>query len=408
MGGIRLTVPDRVSASVWLPSSKSIGNRLLLLRALSGGEGEIARIPDCDDSLALRRGLVESACAVNVGAAGTAMRFLTAYCASNPGRIVTIDGSERMRERPIGVLVDALRRLGADITYGGREGFPPLRIVGKSLSGTDLVLPGDVSSQYVSALMMILPTIGGGTLHLSGEIISRPYIDMTRQLMEQMGVRCSFEGNTVTAPAGKYVWHDCAVEGDWSAASYWFAMAALMPDSDIVLKGLNEESLQGDNLVRNLFRALGVKARFEDNGLHLTNTPVCQCPYFADLADTPDLAQTIVVVCCLQGRPFRITGLRSLRIKETDRLEALRSELAKLGYAITIEGNDALSWNRQRVEPMQEPRIATYHDHRMAMAFAPAAICHPGLVIEDPEVVCKSYPEFWEHLQAAGFVCQPV
>ena len=395
-----------VAATVPLPSSKSVSNRMLLLRALSGRSAAlIHNLADCDDTLAMRRALVSCDSLVDVGAAGTAMRFLAAYFASRPGRTVTLDGTARMRQRPIKILVDALRQMGADIGYAVQEGFPPLKIEGKTLHGARLTLPGDVSSQYVSALMMLLPTVGGGEIELTGEVISRPYILMTARLMEEFGVPCIFQGAHISVPAGDYVMHDCEVEADWSAASYWFALAALDPDSQIVLEGLREDSLQGDSLVRNLFRALGVRSEFDGRGaLHLTHTPVCNCPYYADLTDTPDLAQTIVVVACLQRRPFRITGLRSLRIKETDRLEALRCELRKLGCDISIEGNDTLSWNRSPISTESTvPCISTYHDHRMAMAFAPAALLHPGLTIEDADVVSKSYPDFWRHLTFAGF-----
>ena len=407
MNNSRLIPPDApIVTTVALPPSKSISNRLLLMRALSGREGAaIHNLAVCDDTLAMRQALDSCEPRVDVGAAGTAMRFLAAYFASRAGRAVLLDGTARMRQRPIKILVDALRQMGAAIAYVGQEGFPPLKIEGRDLQGARLTLPGDVSSQYVSALMMLLPTVGGGEIDLTGEVISRPYIHMTARLMEEFGVQCVIDGAHIGVPAGSYVMHDCVVEADWSAASYWYALAALTPDCHIVLEGLREDSLQGDSLVRNLFRALGVRSDFDARGaLHLTHVPVCNCPYYADLADTPDLAQTIVVVACLQRRPFRITGLRSLRIKETDRLEALRLELRKLGCDITIEGNDTLSWNRSPVATAATPpHISTYHDHRMAMAFAAAALLHPGLVIEDAGVVSKSYPDFWRHLAAAGF-----
>lgn len=391
----RIFAPDKIVMEVELPASKSISNRMLILNALCGGE--LRNVARCDDTDAMRRALATDTTAsgavatVNIGAAGTAMRFLTAYYATLEGSTVILDGTERMRHRPIALLVDALRRCGADIEYAGEEGFPPLRITGRKLSASHIEIAGNVSSQYISALLMVAPLMGCRTVTLTGEIISLPYITMTLTLMRLMGVDCVMNGNNISIPAdAHYVPCDFTVENDWSAASYWLEMQSLLPQSRITLKGLHSESAQGDSAVAGIFSQMGVTA-----------------PIILDLKETPDLAQTIVVTACLLGRHFHITGLRTLRIKETDRIDALCTQLRRLGYIITAGDDFSLSWNGERCAPEPEPHISTFDDHRMAMAFAPAAVLFPGIVIDDVEVVSKSYPDFWRHLEAAGFTLTP-
>lgn len=391
----RIFAPDKIVMEVELPASKSISNRMLILNALCGGE--LHNVARCDDTDAMRRALATDTTAsgavatVNIGAAGTAMRFLTAYYATLEGSTVILDGTERMRHRPIALLVDALRRCGADIEYAGEEGFPPLRITGRKLSASHIEIAGNVSSQYISALLMVAPLMGCRTVTLTGEIISLPYITMTLTLMRLMGVDCVMNGNNISIPAdAHYVPCDFTVENDWSAASYWLEMQSLLPQSRITLKGLHSESAQGDSAVAGIFSQMGVTA-----------------PIILDLKETPDLAQTIVVTACLLGRHFHITGLRTLRIKETDRIDALCTQLRRLGYIITAGDDFSLSWNGERCAPEPEPHISTFDDHRMAMAFAPAAVLFPGIVIDDVEVVSKSYPDFWRHLEAAGFTLTP-
>ena len=391
----RIFAPDKIVMEVELPASKSISNRMLILNALCGGE--LHNVARCDDTDAMRRALATDTTAsgavatVNIGAAGTAMRFLTAYYATLEGSTVILDGTERMRHRPIALLVDALRRCGADIEYAGEEGFPPLRITGRKLSASHIEIAGNVSSQYISALLMVAPLMGCRTVTLTGEIISLPYITMTLTLMRLMGVDCVMNGNNISIPAdAHYVPCDFTVENDWSAASYWLEMQSLLPESRITLKGLHSESAQGDSAVAGIFSPMGVTA-----------------PIILDLNETPDLAQTIVVTACLLGRHFHITGLRTLRIKETDRIDALCTQLRRLGYIITAGDDFSLSWNGERCAPEPEPHISTFDDHRMAMAFAPAAVLFPGIVIDDVEVVSKSYPDFWRHLEAAGFTLTP-
>lgn len=407
----RIIAPRRIEGEIDLPASKSISNRVLLLNALCATPGRLSNLAQCDDTDAVLSTLAQpDASEVNIGAAGTAMRFLTAYFATREGREVVIDGTERMRQRPIGVLVDALRQLGADIEYVKAEGYPPLKITGKHLRGGALTVSGSVSSQYITAILLIAPVIGGITLTIEGEIMSRPYIDMTLALMARYGVKAEWRENVIHVPAGEYTALDFTVEADWSAASYWWAMQAIVPQSRITLKGLEPQSLQGDSRIAELMSQMGVTGNWCGRYLDLRSNGgvVCCCSTFADLSGTPDIAQTLVVMLCLMGRPFRITGLRTLRIKETDRLEALRIELRKLGYVVKVEGDDAISWHFETTAAEAAPHISTYHDHRMAMAFAPAAIRFPGLIIDDAQVVSKSYPLFWEHLRQAGFKIEEV
>lgn len=407
----RIIAPRRIEGEIDLPASKSISNRVLLLNALCATPGRLSNLAQCDDTDAVLSALAQpDASEVNIGAAGTAMRFLTAYFATREGREVVIDGTERMRQRPIGVLVDALRQLGADIEYVEAEGYPPLKITGTRLHGGALTVSGSVSSQYITAILLIAPVIGGIALTIEGEIMSRPYIDMTLALMARYGVKTEWRENVIHVPAGEYTALDFTVEADWSAASYWWAMQAIVPQSRITLKGLEPQSLQGDSRIAELMSQMGVMGNWCGRYLDLrSNGGVgCCCSTFADLSGTPDIAQTLVVMLCLMGRPFRITGLRTLRIKETDRLEALRIELRKLGYVVKVEGDDAISWHFETAAAEAAPHISTYHDHRMAMAFAPAAIRFPGLIIDDAQVVSKSYPLFWEHLRQAGFKIEEV
>ncbi len=408
---ISITAPRRIEGEIDLPASKSISNRVLLLNALCATPGRLSNLAQCDDTDAVLTALAQpDASEVNIGAAGTAMRFLTAYFATRVGRAVVIDGTERMRQRPIGVLVDALRQLGADIEYMEAEGYPPLKITGTRLHGGALRVSGSVSSQYITAILLIAPVIGGIALTIEGEIMSRPYIDMTLALMARYGVKAEWRDNVIHVPAGEYTALDFTVEADWSAASYWWAMQAIVPQSRITLKGLEPQSLQGDSHIAELMSQMGVTGNWCGCYLDLrSNGGVgCCCSTFADLSGTPDIAQTLVVMLCLMDRPFRITGLRTLRIKETDRLEALRIELRKLGYVVKVEGDDAISWHFETTSAEASPHISTYHDHRMAMAFAPAAIRFPGLIIDDAQVVSKSYPLFWEHLRQAGFKIEEV
>ncbi len=401
----KVFAPSRIYAEVGLPASKSISNRMLILNALcTGKKGHLSNIAKCDDTDAMVTALNSDRELVNVGAAGTAMRFLTAYFATRIGKTTILDGSERMRHRPIAILVDALRRCGAEIEYLGEEGFPPLKITGQPLRADSIEIPGNVSSQYISAILMVAPLMGCSTITLTGDIISTPYIKMTLTLMRLMGVECDFCGNVITLPANTtYTAQDFVIESDWSAASYWFELQALLPYSRITLKGLMRQSAQGDAEVAQLFSQFGVCNISCGSYLDLRAYPAGNDEIIMNLKDTPDLAQTIVVTACLTNRHFHISGLQTLKIKETDRIEALRSQLRKLGYVIEVLPDLSLQWHGEMCEPEENPHIATFADHRMAMAFAPAAVKFPGLVIEDINVVNKSYPDFWKHILAAGF-----
>lgn len=393
--------------SVQLPTSKSICNRALILNALSYSPYEIQNLSDCDDTDVMVKALNSNDSHFDVKAAGTAMRFLTAFLSKVFGEW-TITGTERMKNRPIRILVDALNAVGAKIEYLEKEGFPPLRIMGSALQGGEISLDGGVSSQYISALLMIAPLMEKGlTLHLQGKVISKPYIHLTLQLMKQYGVESEWVGSTIKVAPQSYRPLPYTVESDWSAASYWYEMMALSQQAEIELKGLFKESLQGDAAGAKLFAQLGVATDYKAGGVVLRkNGNVCQKLIY-DFVNEPDLAQTFVTTCAFMDIPFRFTGLQSLKIKETDRIEALKCELRKLGYVLTDTNGSILEWNGERCEPEAHPVITTYEDHRMAMAFAPASLVRKeGIEIAHPEVVSKSYPHFWENLESAGFVVE--
>ena len=402
-----LTPPATLKACITLPASKSISNRALILHALSGGTPRPTHLSACHDTQVMIRALDHMPEVIDIQAAGTAMRFLTAYLSVTPGTHV-LTGTARMQQRPIRILVDALRTLGAHIDYEGNEGFPPLRITGDRLTGSELTLPGNVSSQYISALLMIGPMLPDGLrLRLTGDIISRPYIDLTLQLMHDFDVPAAWTAaDCIQVPPGRYRDTAYRVESDWSAASYWYQLVALAPSlhaPEVELLGLFEHSPQGDRRGAELFARLGVHTDFTARGVRLTRQGTPPARLDADLKDIPDLAQTFVVTCCLMGIPFCFTGLQSLRIKETDRIQALITELRKLGYVVLAEGDNLLRWDSERCPADEHPAIDTYEDHRMAMAFAPASLVCPGLRINRPQVVSKSYPHYWDDLQAAGF-----
>lgn len=400
----KLTPPPVVKVTIQLPASKSISNRALIINALGKGLYPSENLADCDDTQVMIKALTEGKETIDIMAAGTAMRFLTAYLSVIPGeRIIT--GTARMQQRPIQILVNALRELGADINYTSNEGFPPLFIKGKELTGNEITLKGNVSSQYISALLMIGPVLKNGLiLHLTGEIISRPYINLTLQLMRDFGARAAWTSDdSISVAPQPYESIPFKVESDWSAASYWYQIAALSSNAEIELLGLFHNSYQGDSRGAEVFSRLGITTEFTPKGVKLKKTGKAPKKIEEDFVDIPDLAQTFVVTCALLNIPFRFTGLQSLKIKETDRIAALRTELKKLGYVIEEENDSVLMWNGERCEPEKVPVIATYEDHRMAMAFAPAVICHPDIQIADPQVVTKSYPGYWEDLKYAGF-----
>lgn len=407
-----LNAPDILDCEIMLPASKSISNRALVINALAGNGSHPENLSVCDDTDVMVAALRDMPYEIDIKAAGTAMRFTTALLAVGEGEHV-ITGTERMRHRPITVLVDALRSLGADIEYQGEEGFPPLRIRGRQLEGGRLDIAGNVSSQYISALLMVGPVMTKGlTLHLTGNVISRPYIDLTICTMQEFGADVEWEdASTIVVKPQPYKAVPFFIENDWSASSYWYEMLALLGrgESQVRLPGLMDGSRQGDSAIRYIFTMLGVKTKFDAK---LQNKPTTvtlssqrmALPRFSfDFVNQPDLAQTVVVTAALCGVPFRFTGLQTLRIKETDRIAALKYEMSKLGYVLDDSEEGVLSWDGTVCEPMEHPEIDTYEDHRMAMAFAPAAIRFPGLRINNPEVVSKSYPGFWNDLRKAGW-----
>lgn len=412
----KITAPERIQATINLPASKSISNRVLMIHALAGGDTLPDNLSDCDDTEVIIRALAAMPYEIDIKAAGTAMRFMTAYLSVTEGKHL-LTGTDRMKRRPIAPLVNALRYLGADIRYAGETGFPPLIINGKTLEGGRLEVPGNISSQYISALLMIGPALKEGLeLHLMGEIISRPYIDLTLWTMQKFGAEAEWtDMDIITVRPQVYKSHPYLIENDWSASSYWYEMLALQgaSGSSIKLKGLTDGSKQGDSVVKYLFSLLGVKTTFDnkEEGQPTTVTLTrhrCLLPRLDyDFTGSPDLAQTFVVTCALLDIPFTFTGLASLKIKETDRIEALKAEMKKLGYLIKDENNNTLRWEGERCTPSLQP-IDTYEDHRMALAFAPAACRFPGLRINNPGVVSKSYPHYWDDLRKAGFNIEEV
>lgn len=399
----KITAEKINNSTIKLPASKSISNRALILNALSLSSYPIENLSDCDDTKVMVDAFTSGNSLIDVKAAGTAMRFLTAFLAHVPGDWI-ITGTERMQERPIHVLVDALVSLGARIEYLGKLGYPPLKIKGSALGGGEIHLSGEVSSQFISALLMVAPTMTKGlTIYLEGNIVSIPYIKLTLGMMEQFGVKAYWEERTIKIYPEEYKPVCYTVEADWSAASYWYEVAALSDESHIVLKGLFKNSMQGDAKVAELFKDLGIDTDFTEEGVVLTKTNRITKKMFHNFVNEPDLAQTFVVTCCMMGVPFLFTGLQSLKIKETDRIEALKMELKKLGYLIHDSENSILEWNGERCEPIENPIIKTYEDHRMAMAFAPAAIKIGHLNIASPMVVTKSYPNYWQDLTKCSF-----
>lgn len=465
--------PLKLNASLDLPTSKSLCARALVVNHLCEQPVHLEGLSDCDDTQAILQGLEalrnseDAPLRVDIGAAGTAMRFLTALFAATPQLNVVITGSQRMQERPIGALVTALQAAGADISYVKKKGYPPLHIRGKQLEGGTLTLPSNISSQYVSALLMIAPTMRHELqLELVGKVASAPYIRMTMQVMKAFGVEVKWENNLISIESGqryaRTLSSHCGgtektaqtasytIECDWTAASYWYEIVALHPDQTarVLLRGLREASEQGDSVCARWFEALGVMTTFtaegavlekstkspqvtlecdtstsEDNELSSqTDDNFCESneclsqatchssqavhhsckdapPFLLDFTAAPDLAQTFVVTCALLSRPFHFKGLESLRIKETNRIAALMAELQKLGKHIEAIGEGELRYTAQDDSPhAQAITIATYDDHRMALAFAPAALLFPQLSIEHPEVVAKSYPHYWRDL----------
>lgn len=402
---LQLSFPHdgKIQGVIQITGSKSETNRALLLQALFPTI-QIENLSNSDDGQLMKKGVAQAQGTVDIHHAGTAMRFLTAYFASRAGKEVVLTGSARMQERPVKILVEALRELGADIAYLKQPGFPPLKIRGKQLTGTRVSLPAGISSQYISALLLIAPALKNGLeLELVGKITSKPYIRMTLGLLEAVGVTTAFEGNTIrVSPKMEVGERVLTVESDWSSASYYYSIAALsLPGSRIELSSYKRDSLQGDSVLAEIYRDFGVDTQFSDKKIILEkrSRPLpARVAY--DLANAPDIAQTLAVSCLGLGMGCHLKGLHTLPIKETDRLAAMKTELSKFGAQVAIDSESL------ELSPCQAlksgVRVDTYQDHRMAMAFAPLALV-TELAIEEAEVVSKSYPDFWKDLETLGF-----
>jgi len=403
--------PEKIkSVSLQLSGSKSISNRLLILREVLQTTFPIHNLSDSEDTRLLVQVLNElknkKSLNFNVNHAGTDLRFLTAFLAARPGGPYILSGSERLKQRPIAELVNALRQLGGTIHYLEKEAYPPLQIFGNQLKGGKIEVRADISSQFISALLLISPLLPQGLeLVLDGNTVSQPYIMMSSELLKTYGIACDFQGNTIRVQAAQA--HDPSaqaytVESDWSSASYWFSVCALTEGAKIHLKYLNSQSLQADRRLLELYDGLGVKAEFDKDTLILSHAPVTIREFSGDFVSCPDLAPTLACTCLGLNINARLTGLKTLQLKESRRIDVLKTELEKFGATVRTSDNH-LELIPPHKKPVDTIRVSTHHDHRMAMSFAPLSIVYPGLQIEDPNVVNKSYPRFWEDLQSLGF-----
>lgn len=409
MESLTVLYPDNqpLKGTIRLPASKSISNRLLIIKTLSKATTAIHGLSDCTDTQVLQNALQSTENELNVQHSGTAFRFLTAFLSLQKGRRL-LTGSPQLQQRPVAPVVEALRTLGANIRYAGRPGFPPLEITGTQLQSRHITIDAGVSSQFISALLMIAPLLPNGlVLRLQGHIVSKPYIFLTTSLMQQFGAVVHYQDSTFRVEKGYH--HapvSATVEADWSAASYWFATTALVPGTELVLNGLQPNSLQGDARLRTWFKYLGAVSEFSDNGLIVKNQSIKIKQFQADFIETPDLLQTFATVLPLLNVPFVIEGLNNLRIKETDRISALQKEMLKTGFVLHAQGNQ-LAWRNETTRTAAPcPTIETYNDHRMAMAFAPMACKIKRVEIKNPGVVEKSYPGFWKDMKSVGFIIE--
>jgi 3-phosphoshikimate 1-carboxyvinyltransferase len=405
--------PKDIHTTIHLTGSKSESNRALIIAALSKGVVMVKNLSDAADTVILNNILIglttpaiEERRTVDVGHAGTAMRFLTAFLSTIPEQF-RLTGSGRMQERPIGILVDALRSLGADISYEKNDGYPPLLINGGlKNTASEVFIKGNVSSQYLSALLIIAPTLPSGlSLHITGGLTSRPYLEMTLNMLASAGIQHSWDSDTIHIKHQVHQTATLVVEPDWSAASYWYSIAALAHQADVTLPNLREESLQGDSEIQQIMIALGVSTSRNKDGIELVSAQEQPTSDILNLKDCPDLAQTIIVCAAAKGLNLSFTGLETLKIKETNRILALQTELAKIGVTLN-EDNEVYTLNCEGLVFPEKIRIATYDDHRMAMAFAPLSLLIKEVEIEDYQVVEKSYPDFWKDLQKAGFTVE--
>lgn len=389
---------------VKLEGSKSISNRVLIIRALCDEDFEIRNLSPSNDTTTLNSLLKNPGGEMDCGAAGTTFRFLSSFLARSSEQAL-LTGSERMKQRPIGILVDALRQLGAEIEYVDKEGYPPLNISGRSLKGGSISIPAHVSSQYISSLLLVAPSLDEGlSLELIGKVGSRPYIEMTLRIMEYFGAKWSWEANVIRVEPGAYEAKTFDIESDWSAASYYFsALALARGGGELEIEGLQEKSLQGDSVLPQIYEKLGVQSTWKDGILHLKQQGNKVPQFLWDFSDCPDLAQTVAVSCAGLEIPLDIEGVESLRIKETDRTAALQAELSKFSNGFNSGEQEHWVGDGAFRVPEQTQQIATYEDHRMAMCFAPLSQVLPQIEIQEPNVVAKSYPSFWEDFKSLGF-----
>lgn len=415
----KLSKPDKsLKGEITLTASKSESNRALIIQALSKSSIKLKNLASAKDTQTLIEILERDKTAFkdgvsyDVGPAGTTMRFLTAYFATKPGtRILT--GSERMKQRPIKPLVDVLNHLGADIKYLEKEGYPPLKITGKTLTHNEVEIDGSMSSQFTTALLLISPQLFNGlVLHFKGEVTSPAYIKMTLKMMEYFNVTGVWKDNSISVSNQQYKSDNesiYTIEADWSAASYWYSMAALAKEVDLKIFGLNENSLQGDSIIKDLYAMFGVKTTFIEGGVHLTKSKPVVLAFGFDFSDCPDVAQTVAVTAAGLQIPILLNGLHTLKIKETDRIAAVITELKKFGITAAENFENTIEIEKYN-STLTQPKlpIHTYDDHRMAMCFAPLALVYDSVTIEDPEVVSKSYPGFWDDLRSVGFVVEDI
>jgi len=417
MGSLKIGTNTRtINGRIHIPASKSLSNRALIIRTLSQQLFYIRNLSDADDTLLFIQILkqikeqqyIDGIIRLDANNAGTVYRFVTALLAITPGTWL-LTGSERMKERPVNILANTLVALGADIDYVEEAGFPPLKINGTKITGGHIHMDSSVSSQFISAMLMIGPTLQKGlSITLKNKISSRPYIEMTLGLMEHFGIQSDFTGNKINIKPQPYFPRDIVIESDWSSAAFWYELVAFAAHGEILLEGLQKNSLQGDSVLPSIFESFGVKTVFEKEGIRLTKTNKRDPSFEYDFTHCPDLAQPVIVTCAGLSIPGKFTGLESLRIKETDRLNALKSELSKLGVICKVDQGSGF-----RIQGLKFPvgdlsanRSNTIHphgDHRMAMAFAPLALLFKSIEIQEPHVVSKSYPGFWNEMEKAGF-----
>ncbi len=399
--------PEKLSGFVRLQASKSISNRALIIQALCSEKFPIHNLSMADDTLLLKAILESDEEELYIKNAGTAMRFLTAYFAQKPGDIY-LSGSQRMHERPISPLVDALRKLGAQIEYTGKENYPPLHITGTKLSGGEIGLSASQSSQFASAILLIAPTLSSTLkIVLEGEIVSAPYLDLTLKMLSYFGIKYSRDRNSIYIEPQKYLAKPFQVENDWSSASYWYALATVLQESQIDFHNLFEDSYQGDSILQKFMQHFWIETTFGSTVCTISNYSenAKQTIFEADFIDYPDLIPTFITLCCAKQIPFNITGTKTLKYKESHRAEVLKTELAKLGFEIEITENSlsCKSYN-QSIFPQDEIWMKTYDDHRMAMSWSVLASQHSNIWIENPDCVEKSYPGFWSVMQEKEFI----